>query len=318
MTVSRNPHTTAPQPEADSLLHDFLLALKIQKGLSPATLSAYRADLQQLDAFLQNSGLCLEQPENIQSADLHRFLGELHRLRMKKSSMSRKLSCLRQFFAYCHTNHIIAHDPTLGTRNPRQESRHPRLLNIDQTLALLEVKIDPDPEGLRDLALIELLYGSGLRISEALNLDLLHIDFGQGMVRVTGKGDKERLVPLTETARQRLLRYLEQRPFFRPDPQTPAFFVGKHGKRLQRRQAARILKRLAQLAGIPELVNPHALRHSCATHLLESGADLRSVQEFLGHARLSTTQRYTHLTIQTLMETYDQAHPKARDKSKPS
>ncbi len=318
MSVNQNPKNAAPKSRADTLLHDFLQTLKVQKGLSGATISAYRADLQQLEAFLGKTGLSLEHPEKIQAADLHRFLGELHRLRMKKSSMSRKISCLRQFFAYCHKNHIIDQNPILGTRNPKQDSHHPRLLNIDQVLALLEVKIDPDPEGLRDLALIELLYGSGLRISEALNLDLLHIDFSQGLVRVTGKGEKERLVPLTETAQKRILRYLEQRSFFRPDPQTSAFFLGKKGKRLQRRQTARILERLSKLAGIPEIVNPHALRHSCATHLLESGADLRSVQELLGHARLSTTQRYTHLTMNKIMETYDQAHPKARKNSKPS
>lgn len=299
-----------------TLIHDFLQVLEIQKGLSAATIRAYRSDLSQADDFFQGIDLKLSRPEQINKQDVQRFLGHLHRLQMNKSSMSRKISSLRGYFGFCLKQKIISQDPTQGTRNPKQSKGRPRMLNIDQVLALLETKIDPDPEGLRDLALAELLYGSGLRISEALNLDLFNLDFGLELVRVLGKGGKERLVPMTHKGRERLGRYLEQRFFFNPEPSVKAFFLGRKGKRLQRRQANRILERLSRLAGLPQDISPHVLRHSFATHLLEAGADLRSVQELLGHSRLSTTQRYTHLTMGKIMETYDQAHPKAKDKTK--
>ncbi|MFW6055401.1 MAG: tyrosine recombinase XerC [Thermodesulfobacteriota bacterium] len=311
---AREPSVDRPRGPVD----DFLQVIEIQKGLSQSTIRAYRTDLCQAEDFFQESGLTLNNPGQIESRDLHRYLGHLHRLQMSKSSMSRKLSCLRGYFGFCRKQKIISRDPTQGTRNPKQSKGHPRMLNIDQVLALLEAKLDPDPEGLRDLALAELLYGSGLRISEALNLDLFNLDFGLGLVRVLGKGGKERLVPMTQTGQERLLRYLEQRSFFNPEPSLKAFFLGRRGKRLQRRQANRILERLSRLAGLPQDISPHVLRHSFATHLLEAGADLRFVQELLGHSRLSTTQRYTHLTMGKILETYDKAHPKAKGKSNPS
>lgn len=315
---SSDPQAEALHPDPDQgprLIQDFLETLRIQKGLSPATIEAYRNDLNKTDEFFQTIDLTLSRPDAIDTRQVHQYLGHLHRLKLSKSSISRKLSCLRGFFGFCRKKKIIAQDPTQGISNPKQSTAQPRMLNIDQVLALLEAQIDPDPEGLRDLALAELLYGSGLRISEALNLDLFSIDFGQGLVRVLGKGGKQRLLPMTDKGQTRLQRYLEQRNYFNPDPQVTAFFLGKKGKRLQRRQANRILERLSRLAGLPQDISPHVLRHTFATHLLEAGADLRFVQELLGHSRLSTTQRYTHLTMGKIMETYDQAHPRAKDKS---
>jgi integrase/recombinase XerC len=213
--------------------------------------------------------------------------------------------------------------PCLGVRNPEQEKRHPRVLNVDQTFALLDAppgaSRSKDPGGralaARDNALAELLYGSGLRISEALGLDLPDMDLRSGVLRVMGKGAKQRLAPLSDQSQASLQRWLEARDLL-ARPEEPALFVGAQGKRLDRRQAVRILKELCANAALPASVSPHALRHGFATHLLEAGADLRTVQELLGHARLSTTQRYTQLTLGALMKVYDQAHPRAREKKK--
>lgn len=178
---------------------------------------------------------------------------------------------------------------------------------------MMEVAVTPDPEGLRDIALAELLYGSGLRISEAIGLDLNDLD--SDVIRVVGKGSKERMVPLSGAAIKRIRRYIEQRhAFLKDDYSEQALFLSvRAGKRLDRRQANRVIAKLAKLAGLPKDVHPHMLRHSFATHMLEAGADLRSVQELLGHENLTTTQRYTHLDMQHIMQVYDQAHPRSNE-----
>jgi len=214
----------------------------------------------------------------------------------------------------CLKKKTLAKTPMEGIANPKQDRPHPKRLNVDQVQALLDSVRQRDPRAIRDLALAELLYGSGLRISEALGLDVDQVQIGDRVVRVLGKGGKERLAPLTEAGAQLLCLYLENRQAFVPDVREKAFFLGVKGKRLQRRQANRILAELSRRAGFPQSISPHTLRHSFATHLLEAGADLRSVQELLGHSRLSTTQRYTHLTMTQLMHVYDQAHPMAGKK----
>ena len=297
------------------LATSFLAFLEIQKGYAQATLKGYARDLAQFESFLQNKSFSLQEPQEVRKEHLRGFVGDLHRKKLSKTSMARKLSALRMFFRFCLQKGYLEHDPLLGMPNPKQEKHHPQVLNVDQALALLESKLGADPKSLRDLALAELLYGSGLRISEALNLDVEDIDTGKGTLRVLGKGRKERLVPLTATSRARICRYLEQRHAFSKDFREKALFLGRRGGRLQRRQANRIIESLSQLAELPQNISPHTLRHSFATHLLESGADLRSVQELLGHAHISTTQRYTHLNLQKLMQTYDKTHPKAQKKS---
>jgi integrase/recombinase XerC len=227
--------------------------------------------------------------------------------------MGRKLSSLRADFKYLIRHNILKKNPAAGIQNPKQEKRQPQLLNVDQAIAMMEAAITPDPVGLRDIALGELLYGSGLRISEAIALNLNDLD--SDVIRVTGKGSKERLVPLSDASIKRLRRYLEQRQaLLQGNYVEQALFVGvRAGKRLNRRQAHRIIANLADLAGLPSNVHPHMLRHSFATHLLEAGADLRSVQELLGHENLTTTQRYTHLDMQRLMQVYDRSHPRAAE-----
>ncbi len=302
----------------------FLAHCDIARGRQSATLKAYAADLAQFADFLQNRGLSPDAPEQIRREHVRQFLAFLFKSGAAKSSMSRKLAAVRAFFRYLARTRRIEHDPCLGVRNPKQEQRRPRVLNVDQTLALLdgaprpEQEADPAAEALaaRDIALAELLYGSGLRISEALGLNAPDVDPRSGALRVMGKGAKERLAPLSDTSLRALRLWLRLRSRL-AEPEEPALFVGARGGRLNRRQAARIIAELCGHAALPAVVSPHALRHGFATHLLEAGADLRTVQELLGHARLTTTQRYTQLSLSGLMRVYDQAHPRARaDKKK--
>jgi len=289
----------------------FLGHLEVEKGYSPATVVAYGRDLEQFQEYLQSRELTLETPDAVTRAHIRGFMADMHRRRTAKSSVARKLSTLRSLFRYFAKSGLVSSNPVAGVKNPKQDQRHPKALNVDQALALMEAGVSAGPRGLRDLALAEVLYGSGLRVSEALGLDLDDVDLGSSVVRVMGKGSKERVSPLSDASRERLRRYMTEREEFTSSVTEKALFLGDKGGRLQRRQANRILERLAKLAGLPEHVHPHMLRHSFATHMLESGADLRSVQELLGHERLTTTQRYTHLTLDKLMRVYDQAHPKS-------
>ncbi len=300
---------TIPPP---LLIQAFLGYLDVEKRYSPATVSAYAQDLEDFAAYLEQKNIPINEPAGITPQHIQGFLVYLHHRRMSKSSMARKLSGLRSFFNYLARQGHIQVSPMAGIRNPRQPVRTPRALNIDQALLLMEAQTINTPKDLRDMALVEVLYGSGLRISEALNLNLEDIDLGTTTVRVQGKGGKERLSPLSQAGAERLRRYLTIRREFCNSPEEQALFLGNRGKRLHRKQAARIIQKLAKICGLPENVHPHMLRHSFATHLLESGADFRSVQELLGHSRASTTQRYTHLTLDRLIASYDNAHPKAK------
>lgn len=310
------PGATA-RPETVAGFLDYLAA---EKGYSPATLAAYGVDLDQFEVFLQGRGLSLGQPGQVTREHGRGFLAELHRRREAKTSMGRKLSALRGFFRYMLRRKLVAVDPLAGLKNPKTEKRQPKALNVDEAVALVTPSpgtpaADGSREACRDLALAELLYGSGLRVAEAVGLDLDDVNVAQGVARVYGKGGKERLAPLSDASRERLREYAMRRAEFAPDPREQAFFLGSRGGRLNRRQAARIVDALAREAGIAKHTHPHMLRHSFATHLLESGADMRSVQELLGHARLSTTQRYTHLELARIMQVYDKAHPRSDEAS---
>ncbi|MDL2306507.1 tyrosine recombinase XerC [Desulfovibrio sp. OttesenSCG-928-C06] len=337
----------APLPDTVEM---FLAHLELEKGYSLATVEAYATDLAQFQTVLAKSGQDLGAPAEITKQHIRKFLADQHRNGANKSSIARKLSALRAFFRFCARLRLIESLPTSGISNPKQEKRHPTILNVDQTFALLEQKqggdnsaaqdptvetgraADSAPEknaaryaaALRDIALAELLYGSGLRISEALALDVGHIDLEESSIRVLGKGGKQRLALLSDSSRLALRAWMDERPALLPDEASDgntagkpvsreeALFLGARGGRLNRRQAQRIIEDLCKKAGLQQSVSPHALRHSFATHLLEAGADMRSVQELLGHSRLSTTQRYTHLNLSRLMEVYDKAHPKSR------
>ncbi len=301
-----------PDPPAMFLAH-----MEYERGSPPTTVAAYAKDLAQFQEVLAGLGRTLAEPDKVERRHIQKFLAELHRRGVGKSSVGRKLSALRSFFRFCARMRLVSSIPTEGVHNPKTERRGPAFLNVDQAFALLEAE-PAGAEGAggdsvtrtRDLCLAELLYGSGLRISEALNLDAPRLPAGAEALRIRGKGGKERLAPLTDAAKSALAEWLAVRGQLAPSGE-PALFVGKRGKRLQRREAQRILNRLCLQAGLPQDISPHGLRHSFATHLLEAGADLRSVQELMGHSRLSTTQRYTHLNLAHLTAVYDKAHPKA-------
>ena len=323
----------------------FLVHLEFQKGASSATISAYAKDLAEFEEFLEGKSLSLKDARNIEKIHIQSYSAWLFYKKLARSSIARKLSTLRSYFRYCMQKKIIINDPSEGVPNPKQELHHPNMLNVDQVFQLLdsstrkekpvpldfskaiprkitkkipqnkanETPREEDPALLwRDIALMELLYGSGLRISEALSLDIQDYRNGHKSIKVMGKGEKERIVPLSDSCIIVLEKWLALRDDLAQNLQERALFVGKMGKRLNRRQANRIVLFRCQEAGIDVHISPHDLRHSFATHLLEGGADLRSVQELLGHSRISTTQRYTHLDMDALMRIYDKAHPLAQ------
>lgn len=314
-------------PDRSALfIEAFLTWMAVQKGASEATLKAYGVDLAQLADFLRTQNINLGQPQTVTRRHIQAFLAWLFRKGEAKSSMARKLAATRSFFRFQQRSGRVTENVAAQVRNPRQEKRHPRALNVDETFALLDTSTGPagakgpvsgsaeeERTLCRDLALAELLYGSGLRISEALSLDIDDVQLSSRVLRVMGKGSKERLSPLSDTSYTSLKLWLEERPLL-AQPEESALFVGTRGARLNRREAARIVERLCHRAGLSFSVSPHSLRHSFATHLLEAGADMRSVQELLGHQRLTTTQRYTQVSLERLMETYDRAHPRALKK----
>lgn len=299
-------------PCAKSLLAESYIGwIDTQKGFSEAARKAARVDLEQLAGWLKERRQDLDAPAAISKVDLEAWAAELFRRGYAKSSIARKLASARGFFRFLHRFKKIEANPAANLHDPKQEMRQPRSLNVDETFALLDA---PAPEadadlGARDLALAELLYGSGLRVSEALGLDVGDMSPESRSARVVGKGSRERDCPLSDACVDAMAIWLAARPRI-ADPKEKALFVGARGARLNRREAARILARLGAAANLRRPVSPHGLRHSFATHLLEGGADMRSVQELLGHKRLSTTQRYTHLSLEKIISVYDAAHPR--------
>ena len=343
-STRQNQDSPARLPDPPRL---FLAYLEFQKGASEATVKAYHSDLLEFEEYLKNIGLSLSRPDEITKSDIQGFAAMLFRIGTARSSTARKMSALRSFFKDMLRRRKVSSDPCTGVHNPKQDQRHPAMLNVDQMFDLLDDSRWTDSPTapalfcqpalkqaeensvsgisgsltntsqeeallLRDTALMELLYGSGLRISEALGLDVDDVFHEEGHIIVMGKGSKERRVPLSDTCRTTISRWLAVRHAIPHLPDEKALFLGRKGGRLNRRQAARILEERAQLSGIPQHISPHDLRHSFATHILEGGADLRTVQELLGHSRISTTQRYTHLDLNALTRVYDAAHPLAK------
>jgi integrase/recombinase XerC len=290
--------------------------LAAERNASPHTRRAYVSDVTQLAAFGPHA-----RPERVSADDVRDFLADLHRQR-SPASIGRKLASLRAFFRWLVREGAIVRDPTLGLAPPKQRPRLPRPLSVDDCQAVIEVEApaprgaDDRPRRLRDRALVELLYGAGLRVGEALALDVRDVDLLAREVRVVGKGNKERVVPLPQAARRALGEWLElrRRPGYQAEPLFPASASAAGARRLEARAVRRLLGRRARAAGVADRVHPHRLRHSYATHLLDMGADLRSIQELLGHASLSTTQRYTAVSAAHLVEVYDRAHPRAKRK----
>ncbi len=289
-------------------IFDFISYLRNERGVSSNTERSYLSDLEQFDNFLGDKAL-----DQVDHQMLREFLAHLMKLNIKKISIARKLSAIRAFYKYLNREGVLANNPARIMSTPRREKRLPAVLTADDAQRLMEAPRHKNNDNrgtiLRDLAVLETLYSTGIRASELIGMNRDDIDTSDGLVRIRGKGRKERIVPIGHRALDAINAYLGGRT---SSLYEHAVFTGPSGKRLTARTVQRILENYRKKLGIAQKASPHTLRHSFATHLLESGADLRAIQELLGHASLSTTQRYTHLNLDSLMDVYDKAHPRAR------
>jgi integrase/recombinase XerC len=292
--------------------------LRSEDNASAHTLRTYVSDLRQLQSFLLQQRIALNsQGDDVSIAAvdgraIRAFLTHLLR-RNRKSSVGRKLSSTKGFFRYLMRRKLIERDPAAGIATPKKEQHLPVHLTVDDMFRLLDAPPADTPAGLRDRAILEVIYSCGLRVSEVVGLNRDDVDANLELVRVRGKGNKERVVPIGQKALAALAAYGAQVPLLcaRTLYDEAAVFLNRNGTRLTTRSVARLLDHYVKLSGLATKASPHALRHSFATHLLNAGADLRAIQELLGHASLSTTQRYTHLNLDELMKVYDKAHPRA-------
>ncbi len=287
----------------------FIAYLRVERGLAPNTVEAYRRDLREFLDFLRRNRLG---PEEVEHRELLRFLQELYQ-RLAARSVGRKIVSLRSFYRFLVLDGYLDNDPTETLEAPRTLQSLPKYLSQDEVEQLLQLPDVSTHHGLRDRTMLEVLYATGLRVSELVGLRLANINFAVGFVRILGKGNKERIVPLGETAREWLRRYLEEAypTFLRKSPGSHALFLSQKGGPMSRQNFWMIVEKLGRRLGLKNRLSPHVLRHSFATHLLENGADLRAVQMMLGHADISTTQIYTHVTRERLKKIYDQLHPRA-------
>jgi integrase/recombinase XerD len=298
----------------EHLVLDFLAYLEFERGLSRNTLEAYRTDLLQFGRFLERRERSALEAS---AADIADFLAELaagtvDRPPASTATIHRKTACLRSFYRHVRREGLLDSDPTATLSAPRRSRKLPHVLSRGEIDRLLSQPRGTDPASLRDRALLELMYASGLRASEAIGLELADVDLEERVLRARGKGSKERVVPIGQAAVRALRMYLERgRPGLLKGAPEPHLFVNFRGGQLTRQGLYKIVRRHAVKAGLADRMSPHTLRHTFATHLLAGGCDLRSVQEMLGHADVSTTQLYTHLSSQRLKDVYFRAHPRA-------
>jgi len=288
----------------DDAIAAFLEYLTVERGASAHTVRGYAADLREFSAFLRSTDR-----RDLGAVDLRgirAYLASLHRRGLARTSIGRKLAAVRSYFRFLARRGVIEQNPARLVRSPRPTQRLPSFLPKDESKQLLDREPAPSPTGRRDHALLELLYATGIRVAECCGLDTADVDRRLGTVRVLGKGAVERVVPVGEVALDAIAAYLAARS----DGDGP-LFTNARGGRLTTRSAQRIVGKQARLTGTSRRVTPHTLRHTFATHMLGEGADLRLIQELLGHRRLSTTQRYTHVSPEHLMKVYDAAHPRA-------
>jgi integrase/recombinase XerC len=282
-------------------IEKFIRYLEVEKNYSAHTILNYKLDLEDFRNFLGEAAL-----EKIDYLLLRKYLALLKEKNLSNRTVNRHLSSLRSFFRFLTRESLIKANPILSLSSPKQEKYLPSFLTEEEVAKLIDAVIPKDERGLRDRAILETFYSTGIRISELANLSKEDFDFIGGIVKVMGKGKKERIVPIGDKAISAIREYLDKRK-----KQTDAIFLNKNGEAITTRGIRNIVGKYIRLAGIKQGVSPHTLRHSFATHLLNRGADLRSVQELLGHANLSTTQIYTHLTTDKLKSVYDKAHPRA-------
>ncbi|MDM5229295.1 site-specific tyrosine recombinase XerD [Cytobacillus sp. NJ13] len=296
----------------DDQLRDFIHYLLVEKGLAKNTIVSYERDLKSYLKYLKSEEK-ISSLESVQRTQIVQFLGFLKKQGKSSKTLARHIASLRAFHQFLLREKAVGHDPSVHIETPQMERSLPKVLNMQEVETLLDFPEIKDHFGLRDKAMLELLYATGIRVSELIGLNIGDIHLTMGFVRCIGKGNKERIVPIGKTASEALEKYLNEGrgKFASKKHKDEALFLNHHGKRLSRQGFWKILKRLAQEAGIEKELTPHTLRHSFATHLLENGADLRAVQEMLGHADISTTQIYTHVTKTRLKDVYSQYHPRA-------
>lgn len=283
----------------------FINYLKIEKNASGHTVLNYSIDLKDFASFLGESSV-----ESVSYLFLRKYLAHMKEKNYSKRTVARKLASLRSFFKFLYREGYIKTNPSSGILTPKLDKKLPIFLDQDEVSKLIEAPDEKDLSGLRDRALMETLYSTGIRVSELVGMNLSEIDFISGVIKVFGKGKKERLAPIGDKALRAIRNYLDKRGIGKLNDKK-AVFLNKDGGRLTDRSVRRVIEKYIKRVSLREGVSPHTLRHSFATHLLNRGADLRSVQELLGHMNLSTTQIYTHVTTQRLKEVYDKAHPRA-------
>lgn len=301
-----------------SEIQDFIQYLIHEKQYSDHTVQAYRTDLEQFyDFFVENNrNKGTNRFINAKKADIEDFLGGLIHYGIRKKSVARKLASIKAFYRYLIQTDVIAINPALSIRGPKIEKTLPKFLDETELLESLDHINQDSPMGIRDRAIIELFYGTGIRLSELISLGMNHVDLHSGAVRVVGKGNKERIVPLGKNLVQILKHYLMIRQEFKPKIGYQPFFLNRHGEKISARSVQRIVAKWLKQSSEGKRLSPHILRHTFATHLLDHGADLNAVKELLGHASLSTTQIYTHLTVERLKKVYKRAFPRANSSNK--
>jgi integrase/recombinase XerC len=298
----------------DAHISAFEEYLRHEKNASEHTLINYLNDLRQFQEFL---GARKHGQDDVRSIDhrvIRHFLSFLHQRRYKKSSIGRKVASIRAFFRFLHRERVVEVNPAKIVATPKAEKKHPRFLTVDDAFRLMEAPDEKTLQGLRDKAILEVFYASGVRISELAGLNEEDVDLSIGLMKVMGKGRKERIVTLGSHAIQAVQNYLKAKEVLPAEQKKTPMFLNRYGKRLSGRGIRRVVEKYVNQAVLSNRISPHGLRHSFATHLLDGGADLRSIQELLGHVSLSTTQKYTHLSMDKLMEVYDRTHPRARKK----
>lgn len=296
---------------------EFLRHLGLEKNSSDYTVKSYREDLSQAVEYFRTAGVTT--PTRLNSRTIRAYLAWLHDEGYAKTTIARRLASLRSWFRFLCRQGVLAKNPGVGLRGPRQEKRLPHFLTQNESEKLLSAPGSAGPLGQRDRALLETLYSGGLRVSEVVGLNLDDVDADAGIVKVRGKGKRERLAMLGPPSLKALAEWLDARDAVvaAAKKPSPAVFVNQRGARLTTRSVGRLVQKYLTTTGLDPRTTPHTLRHSFATHLLDNGADIRSVQELLGHRNLTTTQVYTHVTTQRLQEAYRAAHPRATAKTRP-
>lgn len=298
-----------------SEIAQFLRYLDVERNASTLTIKSYREDLIDLADFLaEQQAKPLLKPDDITPRDLRAYVSALHEAGYARTSISRKLASLRSFYKFAQRQELASSNPAKPLRNPRGQRKLPHFLTSDEVDQLLNAPSISDPLGLRDRAILETMYSAGLRVSEVVGLNDGDVDLTEGLARIRGKGRKERMSPVGRFAIAALDHYSSQRIRSPKEPtgKNAPVFVNRFGRRLTTRSVARMLEKYIRETGLDQRTTPHTLRHSFATHLLDRGADIRSVQELLGHKSLVTTQIYTHLSTANLKEVYERAHPRAK------